>query len=320
MVGELEGLIAASRRRSWDLFGKTIKFYAPSFVRYQTAHYTAPVKAFPSISITGSSCALRCQHCTGKVLETMIPATTPHDLLRVCRSLKAQGCTGCLISGGCLPNGTVPLERFVEPIRTIKEELGLKVIVHTGVIREPTAYALKAAGVDAALLDVIGSDDTIREVYNLDVGIADYDSSLQALQRSGLPFIPHVIVGLHHGKLKGEFSALDLIAKYDPAALVIIALIPLSGTPMGSVDPASPAEIVEVIAQARLKLHAPIALGCMRPQGPHRVKTDTLAVEAGINAIAYPTSEAVALARTLGLENDFSPQCCSQIYEDLLAS
>jgi uncharacterized radical SAM superfamily protein len=320
MVGDLERLIAASRRRSWDLFGKTIKFYAPSFVRYQTAYYTAPVKAFPSISITGSSCALRCQHCKGIVLETMIPATTPADLLRVCRSLKEQGSIGCLISGGCLPNGTVPLGRFVETIRTITKELGLKVIVHTGVIQEPMAHALKAAGVDAALLDVIGSDDTIREVYNLEVGIADYESSLQALQRSGLPFIPHVIVGLHHGKLKGEFAAIDMIANYDPAALVIIALIPLRGTPMGRVDPASPAEIVEVIARARLKLRAPIALGCMRPQGSHRVKTDTLAVEAGINAIAYPDPEAVALARTLGLASAFSPQCCSQIYEDLLAS
>jgi hypothetical protein len=77
-----------------------IRFYAPSFVYYKSKYFRSPPNAFPSISITGSSCALKCNHCNGKVLETMVPALTPEELFDVCVKLKNGGAVGCLISGG----------------------------------------------------------------------------------------------------------------------------------------------------------------------------------------------------------------------------
>ena len=62
----------------------------------------------------------------------------------------------------------------------------------------------------------------------------------------------------------------------------------------------------------------PIALGCMRPKGAHRRKTDVLAVRAGINAIAYPVAEAMDLAESMNIQLKYSTQCCSQIYEDFV--
>ena len=41
--------------------------------------------------------------------------------------------------------------------------------------------------------------------------VEDYDRSLRALNDSGIPFVPHVLVGLHYGKLRGEFQALKMI-------------------------------------------------------------------------------------------------------------
>jgi len=61
----------------------------------------------------------------------------------------------------------------------------------------------------------------------------------------------------------------------------------------------------------------PIALGCMRPKGPHRAETDVVAVKAGVNAIAFPAEASVELAKSLDYEISFSSQCCSQIYEYL---
>jgi uncharacterized radical SAM superfamily protein len=55
----------------------------------------------------------------------------------------------------------------------------------------------------------------------------------------------------------------------------------------------------------------------MRPTGKHRTRTDTLAVEAGVNAIAFPEEEAIRLAESMGLKMTFSLKCCSQIYEDI---
>lgn len=317
-VKDFEEVLKQSREKSWSIFGKKIMFYVPSFTYYETPDFSSSANAFPSISITGNSCALRCKHCKGKLLETMIPATTPEKLFEVCKDLKDRGCRGCLISGGCSPDGTVPLERFVATFTKIKKELDLKLAVHTGIIEAKTANQLKEAGVDVALIDIIGSDDTIREVYNLHVKVDDYRASLKALDDSGICYVPHIIVGLHYGRLKGERKALELIARYNPEAVVVITLIPLRGTDMGQISPTNPEEIAEIIIEAKELLpKVPIVLGCMRPTGSHRVMTDVLAVKAGVNAIAFPEEDAVELAKSMGLEVRFSHKCCSQIYEDL---
>lgn len=295
-----------------------IRFYAPSFVHYKNKYFSSPHEAFPSISITGSSCALKCKHCNGRVLDTMVPSMTPEGLFDVCAKLKKDGAIGCLISGGCLPDGSVPIDKFIDAIAKIKQELGLIVVVHTGVIDLPTAKRLKSAGVDAALIDIIGSDETIREIYHLDVTVSDYEKSLQAFSESEIPFVPHVLVGLHYGKLKGELKALKMIAKYSPSAVITIAFMPIHGTPMEHVKPPEPEDIARILASARLLLpETPIVLGCMRPKGEPRKIIDLLAVRAGVDAIAFPVEEAIQLAESLNLDLSFSSLCCSQIFEDI---
>lgn len=301
-----------------DARRKNIRFYAPSFMFYKTSYYCSSPNVFPTISVTGRGCALRCKHCSGIVLNTMYPATTPDALYELCVKLKERGALGCLISGGCLPNGAVPLEGFVDSIARVKRELGFTVFVHTGVIDVPTAKALKNAGVDAALLDIIGSDETIRDIYKLDVSVKDYRDSLQALHEAGIAFVPHVIVGLHYGKLKGEFDALQMISEYKPSALVIIAFMPIRGTEMENVKPPRPVDIARVIASARAMFpETPLVLGCMRPRGKDRSETEILAMKAGIDAIAFPTEEAVRFAECQGYKASFSSLCCSQIYLDM---
>jgi len=314
----LEKALAEVRSIGWKNFGRRIRFYAPSFMYYRSERFRSSPSAFPSVSVTGSFCALKCKHCGGKVLNTMFPALTPERLVEVCTEIKARGGLGCLISGGCLPNGSVPLERFVDAIAEVKKTLGLTVVVHTGVIDAELARRLAVAGVDAALIDVIGSDETIREVYQLDVSVADYDRSLRALHESGVPLVPHVLVGLHYGRLKGEFEALQMIARYLPSAVIVIALMPIHGTLMETVTPPKPADIARVLVAARMMLpKTPLVLGCMRPKGKHKTETDVLAVKAGVNAIAFPAEQAIKFAESIHMKTSFSSLCCSQIFDDL---
>ena len=294
-----------------------VSFYAPSFMHYQTSNYCSKTNQFPTISVTGKGCTLNCKHCGGKLLGTMHPAETPEALFALSLKLKQNGALGCLISGGCLPNGSVPLKQFIPVLSRIKRALGLTVIVHTGIVDAETAEALKDAGVDAALIDIIGSNETIKDISNLNVTVEDYSNSLKALHQARLSFVPHVIVGLHKGKLQGEFHALKLIARYEPSALVVIAFMPIRRTAMASVKPPQPIDIARVAATARLMLpEKPIALGCMRPKGKHRVETDILCLKAGVNAIAFPSEEAVAYAENHGCKLSFSSYCCSQVYVD----
>lgn len=313
-LGEtLKKAMVLSRRN----FGKTIRFYAPSFVYYKTGYYCSSPIAFPSISVTGRSCSLRCKHCEGIVLNTMYPACSPKKLVDLCVELKSKGSVGCLISGGCMSNGSVPLDGFIDAIAEVKR-IGLTVIVHTGVINDRMAGQLKTAGIDAALIDVIGSNETIREIFDLDVDVGDYENSLRALRGAGIPTVPHVLVGLHYGKLRGEMRAIEMISRHSPSAVIIIVFMPIHNTAMESVAPPSPYAVARVIANARLRMPSvPVALGCMRPKGQHRKETDVLAVRAGVNAIAFPAEEAVKLANRLGYSVSFSSFCCSQVFEDL---
>jgi uncharacterized radical SAM superfamily protein len=297
---------------------RKIHFYAPSFTYYKTSHYQSTRTEFPTISVTGNGCALNCKHCGGKVLETMHPAETPEKLLAQCTSLKEKGALGCLISGGCLPNGAVPLEKFIPAIAQIKRDLGLTVLVHSGIINAETAKQLKNAGVDAALIDIIGSNETIHDIYNLNTTIDDYAESLKALHDAKIDFVPHVIVGLHNGELKGELTALNMIAPHKPSAIVVISFMPIHGTAMSHTKPPTPIDIAKVAATARTMFpETPLVLGCMRPKGKHRVETDVLALKTGVNAIAFPSEEAITFAEKNGYEIAFSPFCCAQIYKDI---
>jgi len=297
---------------------KKIRFYAPSFMYYKTSYYRSSPTDFPTISVTGKGCTLKCKHCGGRVLETMYPVSSPEELFGLCRKLKREGALGCLISGGCLPDGSVPVGKFMDAIAKIKDELGFTVLVHTGIVNFQTAKALRESRVDTALIDVIGSNETIRDVYKLNVTVRDYDDSLKALDDAGIAFVPHVIVGLHYGELKGELKALEMISRYKPSALVVIAFMPIRGTEMQSVKPPKPLEIARVVLAARLMFpRTPLVLGCMRPKGEHRVETDVLAIKAGVDAIAFPAEEAIEFARDRGFETGFSSVCCSQIYGDI---
>lgn len=300
-------------------FKHEIRFYAPSFMYYHTSYYCSSPQHFPTISVTGKGCTLKCKHCGGKVLETMYPATTPEKMFKLCKELKEKGALGCLISGGCLPGGSVPLNKFVDTIKKVKSELGLTIFVHTGIINFSMAQKLKDAKVDAALIDVIGSNETIKEIYNLDVNVKGYENSLKALNKAKIAFVPHVIVGLHYGKLKGELRALKIVSKYNPSALVIIAFMPIHGTAMAKIEPSKPSDIARVLTIARLMFpKTPLVLGCMRPKGAHRIETDVLAVKTGVNAIAFPAEEAIKFAENQGYKTSFSSFCCAQIYVDVL--
>ena len=294
-----------------------ICFYAPSFSYYNNKHFCTSRQHFPTISVTGNACALNCKHCGGKVLETMHPAPTPIQLWSLGLKLKGEGAKGVLVSGGCLPDGSVPLDEAAPVLGKFKRELGLTVFVHTGIINLETALALKDAGVDAALIDVLGSDETLQKIFNINATLGDYMDSLKALNEAKLNLVPHIIVGLNNGKLDGELHALEIIMQSNPSAIVIIAFMPIHGTEMAKSPSPEPLDIAKVIATARIMFpQTPLALGCMRPKGKIRTEIDLLALKAGVDAIAFPSQEAVQYAKTQGYTTTFSSHCCAQIYRE----
>ena len=307
----------ALRRKN---FGNVLWAYSPSIVHYEIESYRQESpNAFVPISITGTACALQCDHCQSKILESMKPARSPDELIQLCEELSKQGSKGVLISGGANKHGFVPLIKYADALKVIKERFGLKVVVHTGLIDKETAKILADAHIDAAMLDVIASQDTIEKVYHINATPEKYEESIRLLSEFNIPIVPHVVVGLNYGILDGELEALQMLSKYNPDAVVIVALMPLEGTPMESVIPPSPETIAKIITIARLAFpEKPVMLGCARPKGYHKEETDILAIRAGVNGIAYITDAGVEEAQSLDLKIIHKELCCSLIISDIL--
>jgi uncharacterized radical SAM superfamily protein len=64
----------------------------------------------------------------------------------------------------------VECKRFLESIQWIKQYTRLKISIHIGLVDQKTALALKDAGIDELLMDVVGSEETMRQVYHLTGG------------------------------------------------------------------------------------------------------------------------------------------------------
>jgi len=245
----------------------------------------------------------------------MIPALEPYALQKLCRRLDGEGNTGVLLSGGSDKQGALPWQKFLETIQWIKQNTRLKISVHTGLVDLRTALSLKDAGIDELLMDVVGSEETMQHVYHLPGGLKGMESSLDALVATKLPLIPHIVIGLHYGQIKREMNALEMVAKYPISTLVIVVLQPMRQTPMSGVRPPEPEMVARFVAAARLRIpETPLALSCARPPGQHRMETDILALDAGINRIAMPAEEAVLKAREMGLDVTFHKTCCSKSY------
>ncbi|MGH2830043.1 MAG: radical SAM protein [Actinomycetota bacterium] len=305
---------ALSRER----FGDRIDFFAPGLKRYSTSEF-APKnpRAFLPVSVTGSACALQCDHCSAKVLEGMISVTPDRSLFDTAAELHAAGTKGMLVSGGSQRTGRVPLLRHVPDIQRIKAELGMRVICHVGYPDRATADALAAAGVDGAMIDVIGSDDTLKDVYHLPLTVADVERSIASLADAGLRIIPHIVLGLHYGKFLGEHDALAIIGRYPVWTLILVVLTPLVGTPMGHLPPPDTGEVVAFFHTAREAMNQTrVHLGCARPLGDVKVCLDRAAVDAGFNGIAYPADGTIAYAESRGLTPRLFDGCCSMTWAD----
>jgi len=301
----------ALRRRH---FPDEITFHAPGLRRYKTAEYTnQDHRSFVSISLTGAECALACDHCNMSILKSM--AALPRSggsLFGMCSELARQGAGGVLISGGSNKKGRVPLLKHIPDLMRVRRELGLTIRVHPGIPDEETVAGLAEVGIDGAMMDIIGDNDTIRDVYHLaGTTTEDYERALALLDRYNVPSIPHIILGLHYGQMRGERTALEIIARHQHKAVVLVILMPLSDAPMARVTPPPVEEIMTFFAHTRLTLpESPLMLGCARPTGQSKLQTDRAAVDAGFNGIAYPAEGIVTYARQRGLQPKMINACC----------
>ncbi len=307
LVAQMQSQAARARER-------VIKFSTPTFKEYDTAEVKGCGKnSFPAFSVTGGACALDCDHCQAKILEPMLPALRPEDLDRQVRELvRTQGLQGFLLSGGSNRRNEIRYERFYPVIEALKRDFpGLKIAIHTALTDETGAKRMEAAGVDTAMMDVIGHQDTISQVYHLDRPVEDFEATLAALTATRMEISPHIVIGLHYGRILGEARALEMVARYPVKALVLVVIMPFYARPGTFVTPDT-GDVGRIFLEARGVLgDRDVLLGCARPGGMHKRVIDAYAVMAGLDRIAFPAEGALGVAAVTGRRWHQEHACCS---------
>ncbi|MCD6040715.1 MAG: hypothetical protein K0R40_318, partial [Burkholderiales bacterium] len=177
-------LVAEFERLAPQVRARDIRFSTPTFKAYSSCEMQGCGKnAFPAFSVTAGGCALMCDHCQAKILEPMISATSPEMLERKVRELAAaQDLQGFLLSGGSTRRNEIRYERYLPVVERLKRDFPrLKIALHSALLDAPRARAIASAGVDTVMMDVIGAEDTIRDVYHLERPVADFEATLAAL-------------------------------------------------------------------------------------------------------------------------------------------
>jgi len=295
---DLPGLQEMASKVRQRFFGKRISFYT---------------KPYTPVSVTGSSCELSCRHCNRHYLEHMEKANDGKELSKLLHSLSKKGVSGVVLSGGSRADGSVPTYDYAAEAKKAKKK-GLRINAHTGIVSKKQAKQLSGF-LDAALTDVIGDKETVKEILGLDYGPQDYKKTLEHLRDAGIKNLsPHIIVGLYHGKIRGELNALNMLRETDPDNIVIVVFIPTKGTGMQDDKPPAVEEVAKIIAIARILYPAKnISLSCVRPGGRYRSSLDAQAIRSGVNKIAVPSKAAYKTAEELGLAIDEikESRCCS---------
>jgi uncharacterized radical SAM superfamily protein len=307
-------LIADFERGAPQTRARALRFSTPTFKAYSSCEVQGCGKnAFPAFSVTAGACALMCDHCQAKILEPMLAATSPEMLERKVRELVAtQDLQGFLLSGGSNRRNEIRYERFFPAVERLKRDYPqLKVAVHSALLDARRARAMADAGVDTAMMDVIGAEETIREVYHLERPVEDFEATLAALCDTTMEVVPHVVIGLHYGRIVGEARALDIVSRHPVHSLVLVVIMPFYAKP-GTFTTPHPMDVGRIFLEARQRIaDREVLLGCARPPGMHRRVTDAYAVMAGLDGIAFPAEGTLAVARAIGRGVEQEHACCS---------
>ena len=295
---------------------RAIVFAAPNMKQYKIDSYSNRGRPnFLAASVTGRGCGLLCDHCKAKLLKPMIPTQTPEALWDFASRVAKQGGEGMLLSGGCTKEGIVPLARFAETIARIKQQLGLKMAIHSKFVTRPLAEALAKTGLDSVMVDAPASERIIQEVFHLkDYGFANVEETLDLLEEFGLPAAPHLLLGF--GEESNRAAELDrilgILEGRPLQSLVVVFLMPLPGTPMPKPEPMPLREVDTVFQRLRAMFSdCPVFLGCARPPGKYQIKLEMLALKHRFEGIAFPSDETVELARKRRYAIQFRECCCA---------
>lgn len=263
-------------------------------MKHPTFVYPTNTKA---VSLTGSSCAMKCPWCEGRYLKNMLQLPQIGELPAPPESL--------LISGGWNAGGQIPWEENFPALKRLREG-GIRLNLHFGIFRNEKTALLKELSPLISYDFLL--DDELLQLSGFGFKTAEVLKSYEALLATGLEVVPHLLLGRNRGRLSGDFSLLETLAAYRPQKAVFLIFIPTPGTAFETFFPPEIEQLEKIFSQAREKLpQTALILGCMRPGGAYRIKIDRLALKHQFNKIVMPAPQ---IRKTIP-QALIQSQCCA---------
>ncbi|HLV64294.1 MAG TPA: biotin synthase BioB [Polyangiaceae bacterium] len=194
-------------------------------------------------------CSQSSHHKTSVKPEAMLKV---EDVVAAARRAREQGATRfCMGAAWREVKDNAAFDRVLAMVREVKA-LGLEACVTLGMLTEEQARRLKEAGLDAYNHNL----DTSREHYRSIISTRTFDDRLRTLRNvraAGITVCCGGIIGMGESiddrcRLLIELSSLDP----HPESVPINALARVPGTPLESLPPVDPTELVRMIATARI--------------------------------------------------------------------
>jgi len=211
------------------------------------------------VSVTGTFCSLNCPHCEAHYLKHMISVEEIPVYVE-------KGYRSFLISGGMLPDGSIPFERYEDELQEYKKKYNLLYNFHVGFQKSQLARELA----NVVSMDFFGDTSVLKKIYRLDLTPED----ILNISRFYRKVVFHITIGILGGQISHEEKALEILSK-ETDSIVLNVFIPTPNTPFGKYSPPDPKEILRIFKKAR-KLFKTVILGCMQPKGTYRKELQSI--------------------------------------------
>ena len=199
------------------------------------------------------ACIEDCHYCSQSSISTApidrYALVEPKEMLQAARrAAESKAQRYCVVI-----SGRSPLDREIEEIskavRQIKEELPIQVCCSLGLLTEPQAKSLKAAGVDR-----INHNLNTSEAYHASICTTHtFQNRLDTLKNAraaGLELCSGGIVGM--GEKDEDLVDLALSLKeLNPDSIPLNMLHPVAGTPLGNAKHLTPQRCLKIISMFR---------------------------------------------------------------------
>lgn len=252
-------------------------------------HAASDVQLCTLLSVKTGGCPEDCAYCPQSAHH---PAAKGEALLTVeevteaARRAKAAGSTRfCMGAAWRSPKDGPAFDRVLDMVRAVKRE-GLEACVTLGMLSEDQAARLKDAGLDAYNHNL----DTSREYYRSIITTRTYDERLATLRNvrsAGITVCSGGIIGMGEST-DDRCRMLVELARLDPhpESVPVNALVRVAGTPLESLPPVEPVEMVRMIATARILMpRSRVRLSAGRAELGREAQL--LCLYAGANSIFY---------------------------------